>query len=164
MTAPRLLAALASGLLFGLGLALSGMMDPHRVLGFLDLAGTWDPSLAFVLAGAVGVSALGTLAMTRMAQPILAPDFAVPKNRRVDARLLAGAALFGIGWGLAGFCPGPALAGLAIGLPEAGAFAAAMLAGMALYRLVAERPPAGAGRKTPAPDIARRPAAVEPRR
>ncbi|WP_288585797.1 YeeE/YedE family protein [uncultured Methylobacterium sp.] len=164
MTAARLLAALASGLLFGLGLALSGMMDPHRVLGFLDFAGAWDPSLAFVLAGAVGVSALGTLAMTRMARPILAPTFAVPTNRRVDARLIAGATVFGIGWGLAGFCPGPALAGLALGLPEAGVFAAAMLAGMALYRLVAEPTPGEARRETPAPDVPQQPGTVAPRR
>ncbi|KTS13282.1 membrane protein [Methylobacterium indicum] len=141
MSALRLLAALASGLLFGLGLALSGMMDPRKVLGFLDLAGAWDPSLAFVLAGAVGVSALGTLARTRMAHPVLAARFAVPENRRVDARLLAGAALFGIGWGLAGFCPGPALAGLVLGLPAVAVFVAAMLAGMALHRLTMERRP-----------------------
>ncbi|ACA14883.1 protein of unknown function DUF395 YeeE/YedE [Methylobacterium sp. 4-46] len=138
--APRLLAALASGLLFGVGLALSGMMNPRKVLGFLDLAGAWDPSLAFVLAGAVGVSALGYALKARMAAPLLAPRFEVPANRRVDARLLGGAVLFGVGWGLAGFCPGPALAGLALGLPSVAVFVAAMLAGMLLHRLTAERP------------------------
>lgn len=144
----RLLAALASGLLFGLGLALSGMMDPQKVLGFLDVAGAWDPSLAFVLAGAVCVSALGYALKARMDRPALAPRFEVPTNRRPDARLLSGAALFGIGWGLAGFCPGPALAGLVVGLPEVALFVAAMLAGMLLHRLTLERPasPVGAGR------------------
>ncbi|MCJ2014751.1 YeeE/YedE family protein [Methylobacterium sp. J-076] len=142
MNAPRLLAAFGSGLLFGLGLALSGMMDPGRVLGFLDVAGAWDPSLAFVLAGAVAVSALGYALRGRMARPALAPRFEVPTNRSVDARLLVGAVLFGIGWGLAGFCPGPALAGLTLGLPEVALFVAAMLAGMLLYRFTAERAPA----------------------
>lgn len=139
MNAPRLLTALASGLIFGLGLALSGMMDPEKVLGFLDVAGAWDPSLAFVLAGAVGVSALGYALKARMTRPALAPRFEVPTNRTIDARLLAGSALFGIGWGLAGFCPGPALAGLTLGLPEVVLFVAAMLGGMLVYRLTLER-------------------------
>lgn len=143
MSALRLLAALGSGLLFGVGLALSGMMDPEKVLGFLDLAGTWDPSLAFVLAGAVGVSAAGYALTTWMERPVLAPRFEVPTNRRIDTRLLAGAALFGIGWGLAGFCPGPALAGLSLGLPQVALFVAAMLCGMLLQHLsVAGRPSA----------------------
>ena len=111
------------------------MRDPERVRGFLDVAGAWDPSLAFVLAGAVGVSALGYAIKARMAQPALAPRFEVQTNRSVDARLLAGAALFGVGWGLAGFCPGPALAGLTLGLPEVALFVAAMLAGMLLHRV-----------------------------
>ena len=144
MNAPRLLAAFASGLLFGLGLALSGMMDPEKVLGFLDLAGDWDPSLAFVLGGAVGVSALSYALKARMARPALAPRFEVPANRTVDARLLAGSALFGIGWGLAGFCPGPALAGLTLFLPEVALFVAAMLGGMLLHRLTPQRPSPGA--------------------
>ena len=142
MSAPRLLAALVSGLLFGVGLALSGMMDPERVLGFLDVAGAWDPSLAFVLAGAVGVSALGYAIKARMAQPALAPRFEVPTNLRPDALLVAGSALFGVGWGLAGFCPGPALAGLALGLPQIAVFVGAMLVGMALHRLIVARTPA----------------------
>lgn len=139
MNARRLLVALASGLLFGLGLALSGMMDPEKVLGFFDVAGTWDPSLAFVLGGAVSVSALGYALRARMARPALADRFDVPTNRSLDPRLLGGAALFGIGWGLAGFCPGPALAGLTLGLPQIALFVAAMLGGMLLYRLVMER-------------------------
>ncbi|MFD6318677.1 YeeE/YedE family protein [Methylorubrum populi] len=129
--------ALVSGLLFGFGLALSGMMDPEKVLGFLDIAGAWDPSLVFVLGGAVGVSGLGYLIRARMARPLLAPRFEVPTTSRLDARLIGGAALFGIGWGLAGFCPGPALAGLVLGLPPVAVFVAAMLAGMLLHRLTA---------------------------
>ncbi|KAA0125426.1 YeeE/YedE family protein [Methylobacterium sp. P1-11] len=140
MKVSRLVAALASGLLFGVGLALSGMMDPQKVLGFLDLAGAWDPSLAFVLAGAVGISALGYAIKGRLDRPAFALRFAVPENRRPDGRLLSGAALFGIGWGLAGLCPGPALAGVVLGLPEVALFVAAMLTGMLLYRLLAERP------------------------
>ncbi|MFC6792677.1 DUF6691 family protein [Methylobacterium komagatae] len=139
MNARRLLVALASGLLFGLGLALSGMMDPEKVLGFLDVAGTWDPSLAFVLGGAVSVSALGYALRARMERPALADRFDVPTNQSLDPRLLGGAALFGIGWGLAGFCPGPAVAGLTLGLPQIALFVAAMLGGMLLYRLVMER-------------------------
>lgn len=139
MNAPRLLSAFGSGLLFGLGLALSGMMDPEKVLGFLDIAGSWDPSLAFVLGGAVGVSALGYAANARMARPAFAPRFEVPTNPRPDARLLFGAALFGIGWGLAGLCPGPALSGLSLGLPQIALFVAAMLVGMAVHVLAGSR-------------------------
>ena len=128
--------ALAAGLLFGLGLALSGMLDPARVLGFLDVAGAWDPSLAFVLAGAVAVSALSYLVRRRMAHPVLAGRFQVPEGRRGDGRLLCGAGLFGIGWGLVGLCPGPALAALSLGIAPVFGFVAAMLAGMALHALL----------------------------
>jgi uncharacterized membrane protein YedE/YeeE len=141
MSAPRIAAALVSGLLFGFGLALSGMLDPERVLGFLDIAGAWDPSLAFVLGGAVGVSALAYALKARMAKPVLAPRFEVPTNRRIDGRLLGGAAMFGIGWGLAGLCPGPALAGLVLGLPQIALFVAAMLGGMLIHGLTADRLP-----------------------
>jgi uncharacterized membrane protein YedE/YeeE len=136
----RAFASLVAGLLFGFGLALSGMMNPLRVLGFLDIAGNWDPSLAFVLAGAVGVSALGYFARTRMNHPVLSDQFHVPTSQRVDLRLLLGAALFGIGWGLVGLCPGPALAALPLGLFRISVFVAAMLTGMVLYRILAERP------------------------
>ncbi|MBB2960612.1 YeeE/YedE family protein [Methylobacterium sp. R2-1] len=145
MNFSHLAAVLISGLLFGFGLAVSGMMDPERVLGFLDFAGAWDPSLAFVLGGAVGVSALGYGLKARMRRPLLAPRFEVPTNPRPDARLLGGAALFGIGWGLAGFCPGPALAGLVLGLPSILLFVAAMLVGMLLYRLTTSRRPLSRG-------------------
>jgi uncharacterized membrane protein YedE/YeeE len=131
---------LLSGLIFGLGLALSGMLDPARVLGFLDVAGHWDPTLAFVLAGAVAVSFAGYRLSLRMARPAFAERFDVPVATRIDRRLLAGAVLFGIGWGLAGFCPGPAIA--SFGLLRAGSllFVAAMLIGMAIYRFLPSRP------------------------
>jgi uncharacterized protein len=127
---------LLSGAIFGLGLALSGMLDPARVLGFLDVAGRWDPSLAFVLGGALIVSFAGYRLSRRMQRPVFAEQFDVPTHTRIDGRLLTGAALFGVGWGLAGFCPGPAIASL--GLLRAGSvlFVVAMLIGMALYRVL----------------------------
>jgi uncharacterized membrane protein YedE/YeeE len=130
----RPLAGLVAGLVFGLGLALSGMLNPARVLGFLDVAGRWDPSLAFVLAGAVAVSMAGVATARRLAHPALARRFQWPAPARIDGRLLGGAAIFGIGWGLAGFCPGPAIASLTLGYGKSVLFVAAMLAGMALYR------------------------------
>ena len=129
------LGALLAGLLFGLGLAVSQMINPAKVLAFLDIAGRWDPSLAFVMAGAIGVTALGYHLVLRRPAPLLAPRFEVPTLREIDRRLLAGAVLFGIGWGLVGFCPGPAIASLAYGVKESIIFAAAMLAGMALFRV-----------------------------
>lgn len=127
--------AAASGLLFGCGLALSGMVDPARVLGFLDLFGLWDPTLAFVLAGAIAVSGCGTLLRRAMTRPLLGDRFVLPATRPIDARLLTGAAIFGVGWGLAGFCPGPALADLSLGLPSILVFVSTMLAGMWVHRL-----------------------------
>ncbi len=132
----KIAAALLCGLVFGFGLALSGMLNPVRVLGFLDVAGDWDPSLAFVLAGAVVVSAGGYLLSRRLVRPVLAPTFDLPTGRRIDPRLVGGAALFGIGWGLAGFCPGPAIASLSLGYGKSALFVVAMLVGMALFRLV----------------------------
>ncbi|MDR3535449.1 MAG: YeeE/YedE family protein [Acetobacteraceae bacterium] len=136
----RIIAALLSGLVFGFGLALSGMLNPVRVLGFLDLAGAWDPSLAFVLAGAVVVSAGGYLVSRRLARPALAPTFDIPASRRIDLRLIGGAALFGIGWGMAGFCPGPAIASLSLGYGKSVLFVAAMLVGMAAFRFMPAAP------------------------
>ena len=121
------------GLVFGLGLLLSGMTDPGKVQGFLDLAGAWDPSLAFVMGGAVLVG-LGAFALARRrTQTFLGGALKLPKSGEIDRRLLAGALLFGAGWGLAGFCPGPALVTAAMLEPKALLFVAAMLAGMALY-------------------------------
>lgn len=129
----RIGVALLSGILFGLGLALSGMMDPARVLGFLDLAGSWDPTLAFVLGGAVAVSALSVMLSRRMTRPLLVDRFDLPTRTRIDRPLILGAGLFGIGWGLSGFCPGPALASVSLGLPKSLLFVVAMLLGMALH-------------------------------
>ena len=122
----------------GAGLTLSGMTDPARVLGFLDLAGSWDPTLASVLAAALLPSALAYVLVRRMPRPIMAEAFCIPQNRTIESRLLAGAALFGIGWGLVGLCPGPALAGLALGAWQVWLFTAAMIGGMWLQRLYAD--------------------------
>lgn len=127
------LAALACGLIFGFGLSISGMLDPMRVRGFLDIGGRFDPSLAFVLAGAVSVSGLGYLLSRRLPRPALAAAFHLPKRRDIDRRLLAGAAIFGVGWGASGLCPGPAVASLALGLAPTVAFAAMMLLGVLVY-------------------------------
>lgn len=127
-----LIAALAAGLVFGAGLILSGMADPAKVLNFLDLAGTWDPSLAFVMGGAIAVAAPGFWLVQRRSAPLADRAFHVPpRDAPVDRRLIAGAAIFGIGWGLAGFCPGPALLSLPLGAPATLAFVAAMVAAIA---------------------------------
>jgi uncharacterized membrane protein YedE/YeeE len=128
------IAAFVAGSLFGLGLTVSRMIDPAKVLGFLDVAGNWDPSLALVMAGALTVMAIAyRIAMGRRA-PLLAGTFQIPTRRDVDARLVSGAVVFGVGWGLVGFCPGPAISGLALGRHEVYVFVLAMLAGMAVQR------------------------------
>lgn len=130
----RLVVALLAGLLFGSGLALSGMLDPARVLGFLDLAsGHWDPSLLFVLGGALLVALPAVQLQRRLARPLLDSTFHLPPTAPVDRRLLPGALLFGLGWGLAGLCPGPALAGLGLGIAKVYGFVAAMVVGMVLH-------------------------------
>lgn len=129
----RGLAALASGILFSLGLCLSGMTHPTKVLGFLDFFGQWDPSLAFVMAGAVGVSAVAFRLSRRRAAPLFGDRFHVAKmGRKVDGRVLLGSAVFGVGWGLSGLCPGPAVTSLVTGRPAALVFVGAMLLGMAV--------------------------------
>ncbi|GAB3352811.1 DUF6691 family protein [Lysobacter tyrosinilyticus] len=133
------IAALAAGALFGLGLAMSGMTDARRVLGFLDLFGAFDPTLLFVLAGAVATTMLLFRIVLRRGSPVLAETFQVSSLRHIDRQLLGGAALFGIGWGIAGYCPGPALAGLGVGSVEALWFVPAMAGGMLLHRAVARR-------------------------
>jgi uncharacterized membrane protein YedE/YeeE len=130
------LAALVSGALFGLGLAMSGMTDARRVLGFLDVFGAFDPTLLFVLGGAVATTTLLFRPVLRLKHPILAESFQVSALKNIDARLLGGAALFGIGWGIAGYCPGPALAGLGAGSMEAMWFVPFMLLGMLLHRVL----------------------------
>lgn len=128
--------AFACGLLFGIGLVVSGMTDPAKVQAFLDIGGVWDPSLAVVMAAALAVAAPGFALARRMDAPLCGGKFQLPTRHDVDWPLLAGAALFGAGWGLAGLCPGPALAGLASGQGQVLAFVAAMVAGMAAARLV----------------------------
>lgn len=130
-----LLASFAVGLLFGLGLIISGMANPAKVLGFLDLAGPWDPSLALVMAGAIAVGVVGFAFAGRRARSWLGLPMRLPSNRAIDGRLVAGALLFGAGWGLAGFCPGPAVVALGAGYWQAGVFVAAMLVGMAVYEV-----------------------------
>ena len=134
--ARRIVPALAAGILFGAGLTISGMTDPQRVRGFLDLFGRWDPTLAFVMGGAVIVMAIAWRLQRRMGHPVFAERFVLPGRSDLDARLILGSALFGIGWGLAGLCPGPAIATLALAPLAVGPFVAAMLAGMALHRLL----------------------------
>lgn len=132
----RALLAFVAGLVFGLGLLVSGMADPAKVLGFLDLAGAWNPSLAFVMAGAIAVGALAFALARRRTKALLGDAMQWPTATAIDRRLLAGALLFGAGWGLAGFCPGPALVALGLGESRAVVFVAAMIAGMGLFELV----------------------------
>ena len=134
-----LITSLLSGLVFGLGLIVCGMADPAKVLGFLDLAGAWDPSLLLVMGGAVAVSFFAFIFAKRRSVSFIGAEMQLPTARGIDARLMSGAALFGIGWGIAGFCPGPALVGLGMGLPKAMVFVLAMIAGMILYEIVEGR-------------------------
>jgi len=129
---------LALGLLFGAGLVVSGMSDPAKVLNFLDLFGTWDPSLAFVMGGAVLVTFLGYRLVLARGEPIVGSRFHLPTRSDIDARIVAGPAIFGIGWGLGGFCPGPALTALGLGATGNLAFIPAMILGMWAARLLAE--------------------------
>jgi uncharacterized membrane protein YedE/YeeE len=131
----RLFVASIAGALFGAGLAWSGMADPRRVQGFLDLLGYWDPTLAFVMAGALIPMAIAWPIQRRLEKPFADAQFDLPGTTKLDVRLALGAVLFGIGWGIAGLCPGPAVAGLAIAPASAAVFVAAMLAGMVLERL-----------------------------
>ena len=131
------IAAAIAGLMFGIGLAVSGMVDPARILGFLDFsaiaAGTWDPSLALVFAGALGVSLPAFALGRRRGAPVGAPAFQDPPAAAIDGKLLTGAGLFGIGWGLVGYCPGAALAAFGFGQPATLGFVAAMIVGMAVH-------------------------------
>jgi len=134
-----LASALVVGILFGAGLALSDMINPARVLAFLDIAGAWDPTLAFVMAGALVPTAIAFALRPRFSRPLFGSEFFVPENRSTDRRLLLGAGLFGVGWGLVGFCPGPAIAALSLLLWQPWLFVAAMLAGMATERFLPAR-------------------------
>jgi uncharacterized membrane protein YedE/YeeE len=141
VTRARNIIAFLCGLVFAVGLGLSGMTHPSKVLGFLDVAGAWDPSLACVMGGALGVNLLLFPRILERARPLLDTTFHVPAKRAVDLRLLAGAALFGAGWGIAGYCPGPAVVTAASGAVPAIVFALAMLGGMALFAFLPRRAP-----------------------
>ncbi len=129
----RAVLALLSGLIFGLGLMLGGMSNPTKVKGFLDLAGAWDPSLALVMGGAVGVGLLAFAHAKRQARAWCGDAIEMPSNKSIDARLILGGVLFGVGWGIAGFCPGPALVALGQGVQAAWIFVPAMLVGVGLH-------------------------------
>jgi hypothetical protein len=131
--------ALFSGLLFGLGLGLSQMIDRDRVLGFLDVTGTWDPTLLFVLGGAVGVTLLTFRFVLRMAHPIWGEKFQLPTRKDIDRTLVIGAAIFGVGWGIAGYCPGPGITALVLGLWNPVLFVVAMVFGSLAYQWVTEQ-------------------------
>jgi uncharacterized membrane protein YedE/YeeE len=125
----RHIVALLTGIIFGLGLAVSGMINPEKVLGFLDIAGNWDPSLALVMGGAVGVTLLTFRPVLKLPKPLFGTHFEIPTSAVVDTPLLVGATIFGIGWGIAGYCPGPAIASLTMGTIEPVVFVAAFIVG-----------------------------------
>ncbi len=131
----RLITAYFIGLVFGSGIALSGMINPAKVLNFFDVAGTWDPSLIFVMGGALLVTVIGYRLMLVREEPVLATRFQLPTSRAIDARLVVGSALFGLGWGIAGFCPGGALPALGTGRSDVFLFVAALIAGILVTRL-----------------------------
>lgn len=141
------LSSLLAGLVFGLGLIVSGMANPAKVLGFLDLAGAWDPSLALVMGGAVAVGFFAFLFARKRTLSLIGAEMRLPNARHVDRRLVTGSIIFGMGWGLAGFCPGPGLVALGAGAPKALAFVAAMLIGMLVFELLEKRQHAGGNRK-----------------
>jgi uncharacterized membrane protein YedE/YeeE len=131
--------ALFAGILFGLGLTLSGMSDPAKVLGFLNIAGDWVPDLIFVMGGAVVVTLIFTPLVVKRARPLLADSFSLPTAKTLDKRLVSGAVLFGVGWGLSGYCPGPAVVSLLYGYESTIVFCLAMLAGMSIEGRVSKR-------------------------
>lgn len=133
-----IVAAMASGILFGLGLGISEMLNPARVLGFLDVTGNWDPTLAFVMGGALLVTFPAFRYVRRMEKPVCELQFTLPHRKDIDAPLIKGAVMFGVGWGLAGLCPGPAIAGLASFNPQILLFFGSMLGGMLAYQFVRE--------------------------
>ena len=137
--------SLLAGLVFGLGLIVSGMANPAKVLGFLDLTGAWDPSLALVMAGAIAVSFFAFLFARNRTRSLIGADMRLPGARQIDRRLVVGSTLFGIGWGVAGFCPGPGLVALGMGEVKALVFVAAMLVGMVVFELFEKRRSTGLG-------------------
>ena len=142
--------AFVAGLVFGIGLLVSGMVNPAKVIGFLDLAGRWDPSLALVMVGAVAIGAIGFVIAGRRKTTFLGTPMLLPTTRTIDRRLVVGGAVFGVGWGLAGFCPGPAMVALGMGHPKAIVFTAAMLAGMLAFECLERMRTASSPRLEPA--------------
>lgn len=141
----RLIAALGAGLVFGFGLALSDMVNPARVLAFLDVFGAWDPTLLYVMVGGLVVASLGFRPTLARAKPLLAAAFTVPSRKDITWPLVGGSTLFGVGWGLVGYCPGPAIGSVVLGEPKTLGFIAAMAAGMIIARLIPQPgAPAGA--------------------
>jgi len=136
----RFVVTLLAGILFGMGLILSGMANPAKVQNFLDLFGKWDPSLAFVMGGAIAVTMPGFWLVQKRSMPLFANSFSMPIRSDVDGRLITGAALFGIGWGVGGFCPGPAITAVPLAAPGTLVFVVTMLVGMALAKTVASAP------------------------
>ncbi|WP_289036514.1 DUF6691 family protein [uncultured Roseibium sp.] len=132
----KTLSAFAIGLVFGIGIMLSGMANPAKVLNFFDIFGTWDPSLMFVMGGALVVTAIGYRLVFRMGHPLLADGFSLPTRKDLDAKLIGGSAIFGIGWGLSGFCPGGLVPALGLGRMEPVIAATAIVAGMIAFRIV----------------------------
>ena len=136
----HILVSLSAGTLFGAGLAISQMIDPSRVIGFLDIAGRWDPTLAFVMIGALSITVPAfALARKRSVSPALGGTFRLPTARDIDGPLLTGAAIFGVGWGLSGFCPGPAIAALGVGPWPVAAFGVSMVTGMVAYKFLEKK-------------------------
>lgn len=131
----RLIIALVSGLLFGLGLVISEMVNPQRVQAFMDFFGDWDPTLAFVMGGAMSVSAFSWFVASKRTAPLFGGTLPAPAGKVIDKKLVIGSALFGVGWGLVGICPGAGIAALSFGAWQVGVFLIAMLGGMAIYRL-----------------------------
>ena len=134
--------SLLAGLVFGLGLIVSGMANPAKVLGFLDLTGRWDPSLALVMAGAIIISFFAFLVAQKRSRSLIGADMKLPGGRQIDRRLVVGGLLFGVGWGVAGFCPGPGLVALGMGEVKALVFVASMLTGMITFEFLERRRPA----------------------
>ncbi|WP_208352864.1 DUF6691 family protein [Pseudaestuariivita rosea] len=144
----RLILSYVIGLIFGVGISISGMANPAKVLNFFDIAGTWDPSLAFVMGGALAVTFVGYRFVLRRPSPLLASGFQLPTRRDLDLPLIAGSAIFGVGWGIAGFCPGGALPALGTGRSEVFIFVGALLAGIIAAKIL--QAALAARRQTPA--------------
>lgn len=141
----KLISAFAIGAIFGLGIAVSGMINPAKVLNFFDIAGSWDPSLLFVMGGGLATAFIGyRLVFSRQKAPVFEADFASPDKQNIDGQLIGGAAIFGIGWGIAGFCPGGALPALGLLYPQTPIFLAAMIAGIIIARIIKARLPSTA--------------------